>query len=168
MFCQDVPQLEEVERLQRLLGLQVGPNKRFQPPSKRNMPPLQAQLAVLSPCHWPPNRLPSATWPLHWPPNWLPSATWPPNSPPSATWTRFGRPTWLLNCQTAVQKLWQVAPSADVCILFLSPTLPFPKNARPTKNTGKSQVFTGFLHFRVCAQAAAVLQELIENILHHT
>ena len=49
----------------------------------------------------------------------------------------LGRPTWLLNCQTAVQKLWQVAPSADVCILFLSTALPFSKNARPTKNLGK-------------------------------
>ena len=126
MFCQDVPQLVRLQNLQKLFCAKLDPTTAKLDPTAAPSRPSEPLVG-----------LPSATWPLNWPPNWLPSATWPPNSPPSATWTRFGRPTWLLNCQTAVQKLWQVAPSADVCILFLSTALPFSKNARPTKNIGK-------------------------------
>ena len=51
----------------------------------------------------------------------------------------LGRPTWPLNCQTAIQKPCQVAPSSDLhasngqisyfFVLVLSSALPFSKNA---------------------------------------
>ena len=55
MFCQDVPQLEEVKRLQKTFGLQVGPNNRQVGPNKRLQPPFGA-LGGLS------NRSPRPTW----------------------------------------------------------------------------------------------------------
>ena len=56
----------------------------------------------------------------------------------------LGCPTWPLNSQPTAQKPCQVAPSADFFVLFPSTALPFSKNARPTKNLGKTQVSHDF------------------------
>ena len=52
-----------------------------------------------------------------------------------------------------------VPPTADFHYFFIRfpwTALTFSKKTRPTKNIGKTQVFTRFLHLRVCARASKI------------
>ena len=73
MFCQDVPQLWEVEEVQRLFGAKLDPTTAKLDPTAAFGAP-----GGLS------NRSPRPTWTPHGSPNWPPRATWTPKCLPSA------------------------------------------------------------------------------------